>query len=90
MIHRWNSDVVIYKLDGNEFKSDGKLEHEGWFNDIHDMSISPDGRTLLVGFGQSDYRVWDFPNKTMVRDIKGQAISHRTDTTTHAVWTPDG
>ena len=59
-------------------------------NDIHDMSISPDGKTLLVGFGQSDYRVWDFPNKQMIRDIRGQAFSQRTDTTTHAMWTPDG
>lgn len=61
IVTRWNKIARVYQVTENDVKlAHEKFEHKGMMNDVFDFMFSPDGETLAVAYGKSNYAVYNF------------------------------
>lgn len=66
IVTRWNNMARVYKVEYDNVMLAGELEHKskekGFFgtNDVWDITFSPDGKYLAVGFSKYEIQIWEF------------------------------
>ena len=68
---------MVYKVTDDSVTLDCELAHDA---DINDIFFSQDGKLLLTGQNNGNYRVWDFATRQKIKDIKGVSFSMKMST----------
>jgi len=66
LITRWNKGAECSQISDEGITQAGSLDHK---DDVWDFSFSPDGAQLLVGYGRDNASLWDFQNRSQIKDI---------------------
>jgi WD40 repeat protein len=87
IITRWNKSAQVSLITDEGISQGANLDHK---DDVWDFSFSSDGSKLLVGYGRQNATLWDFHNKTKIKDIKCCTRSIRNEALIHNTWSPTG
>jgi len=68
---------MVYKVTDDGVSLDCELGHDA---DVNDIFFSHDGKLLLIGQNNGNYRVWDFATRQKIKDIKGVSFSMKMST----------
>lgn len=78
---RWNNAARVYKVENDDVTLAHELVHKseqsGMFNtdDVWDITFSPDGKYLAVGFSKFEIQLWDWATKAKLKMVKGCAYT---------------
>ena len=73
-VARYNKTALVYKVSDDGATLDCELEHDA---DVNDFIFCNDGKILLIGMNNGNYRVWDFATRQKIKDIKGISFSSK-------------
>ena len=95
-VTRWDNKVRIFKVELDNVTMVGELEHKSkekmWFtyNDVWDITFSPDGKYLAVGFCKYEIQLWEFETKKKLKMVKGCAYTNSDNCCIRTAFSPDG
>lgn len=82
IVSRWNKDAQVYRVTDDGVTKEFDMGHS---DDIWDISFSPDGQKVLVGYGRYKSDLWDFnqrqkllSHQSCTRSVRNEAVIHNT------------
>jgi WD40 repeat protein len=97
IVARWNNFARVYKVESDSVYLAKELEHKtnetGLFkgsDDVWDITFSPDGKYLAIGFCKYEIQLWEFPTLERLQMVKGCSFNIRDYCCIKTAFSPDG